>query len=138
MTAIRISGISKTFGDVTALQDIDLEVESGENIAVLGPSGSGKSTLLRVLSGLEQVDTGEILFDGRLQNHIPPEKRDVAIVFQSYALYPHLSCRENITLGLRHGMRLATISGVNGVYTPDDIARIRALALEARAAQATA
>ena len=107
MTAIRISGISKTFGDVTALQDIDLEVESGENIAVLGPSGSGKSTLLRVLSGLEQVDTGEILFDGRLQNHIPPEKRDVAIVFQSYALYPHLSCRENITLGLRHGKKLS-------------------------------
>lgn len=107
MAAIRISGVTKSFGDVTALKDIDLEVESGENIAVLGPSGSGKSTLLRVLSGLEQVDQGEIRFDDRLQNRIPPEKRGVAIVFQSYALYPHLSCRENITLGLRHGKKLS-------------------------------
>lgn len=107
MTAIRISDVSKSFGEVTALEDINLEVESGENIAVLGPSGSGKSTLLRVLSGLEQVNKGEISFDNRLQNHIPPERRDVAIVFQSYALYPHLSCRENITLGLRHGKKLS-------------------------------
>ena len=107
MTAIRIAGVSKSFGDVAALSDIDLEVESGENIAVLGPSGSGKSTLLRVLSGLESVDRGEVLFDGERQNQIPPEKRDVAIVFQSYALYPHLTCRENITLGLRHGKKLS-------------------------------
>lgn len=107
MTAIRIAGVSKSFGDVAALRDINLEVESGENIAVLGPSGSGKSTLLRVLSGLETVDEGEVLFDGKRQNQIPPEKRDVAIVFQSYALYPHLTCRENITLGLRHGKKLS-------------------------------
>ncbi len=103
MTAIQISGVTKTFGDVAALADIDLDVQSGENIAILGPSGSGKSTLLRIIAGLEAVDTGEIRFGGEPQNGIPPEKRDVAIVFQSYALYPHLSSRENITLGLRHG-----------------------------------
>lgn len=107
MTAIRIAGASKSFGDVAALRDINLDVESGENIAVLGPSGSGKSTLLRVLSGLETVDEGDILFDNVRQNRVPPEKRDVAIVFQSYALYPHLTCQENITLGLRHGKKLS-------------------------------
>ncbi|MGX6511645.1 ABC transporter ATP-binding protein [Rhodococcus sp. SJ-2] len=107
MTAVQISGVTKTFGDVTALADIDFDVESGENIAILGPSGSGKSTLLRIIAGLEAVDTGEIRFGGVSQNGIPPEKRDVAIVFQSYALYPHLSSRENITLGLRHGKKLS-------------------------------
>ncbi len=107
MTAVHISNVNKNFGQVKALEDINLEVQSGENIAILGPSGSGKSTLLRTIAGLETVDTGEIRFGGELQNRIPPEARDVAIVFQSYALYPHLSSRENITLGLRHGKKLS-------------------------------
>lgn len=108
MSEVVLSNISKTFGkSVQALSDINIHVESGENLAILGPSGSGKSTLLRIIAGLETADTGEVLFGGKSQHGIEPENRDVSIVFQSYALYPHLSNRENITLGLRHGKKLS-------------------------------
>lgn len=107
MTNVEISNINKSFGDVRALKDIDVSINSGENLAILGPSGSGKSTLLRMIAGLDTPDTGKIKFNGEPQNGIPPEDRDVSIVFQSYALYPHLSNRENITLGLRHGKKLS-------------------------------
>src|SRR4051794_28723657 len=99
MSEVYIFDIHKNFGDVKALQDINVSVASGENLAILGPSGSGKSTLLRIIAGLETPDGGEISFDGKSQRGIRPEDRDVSIVFQSYALYPHLSNRENITLG---------------------------------------
>lgn len=104
MTSIRLHEIRKSFGAVDALSGIDLEIEDGENLAVLGPSGSGKSTLLRVIAGLESADSGSVEFAGVSQEGIEPHRRDVAIVFQHFALYPHLTARENITIGLRHGL----------------------------------
>ena len=106
MTSVELAGIRKSFGAVAALDGIDLTIEDGENFAILGPSGSGKSTLLRIIAGLEDPDSGTVAFGGTPQAGIPPHKRDAAIVFQHFALYPHLSSLENITLGLRHGLGL--------------------------------
>lgn len=107
MRHISTSNLHKRFGDVTALAGVDLEVHPGQSVVILGPSGSGKSTLLRILAGLEEADEGEVRFDGKPQKSVPPHERDVAIVFQSFALYPHLTAEENITLGLRHGLGLS-------------------------------
>lgn len=107
MRSIELRGVTKRFGDVTALSGVDLRVEAGESIVVLGPSGCGKSTLLRLIAGLEYPTGGEVRFDDESQAGIPPHGRDVGIVFQHFALYPHLSARENITLGLRHGLGLS-------------------------------
>lgn len=106
MTDVELTGIGKTFGDVAALDGIDMSIRSGEQVAILGPSGSGKSTLLRVIAGLEDQTSGTVRFDGIAQESVPPHQRDTAIVFQHFALYPHLSALENITLGLRHGLGL--------------------------------
>lgn len=106
MSAIAISGLHKNFGDLCALDDIHLDVHDGESLVVLGPSGSGKSTLLRVIAGLERPDTGQVHINGADQIGLPAHRRDVAIVFQHFALYPHLSALRNITLGLRHGLKL--------------------------------
>ena len=103
---ISLGDLTKRFGDVTAVDNIDLEIRSGESLVVLGPSGSGKSTLLRTIAGLESSDSGTITIGGVNQVGLPPHRRDVAIVFQHFALYPHLSALENITLGLRHGLKL--------------------------------
>lgn len=101
-----LRGIRRFFGDVVALDGVDLAVTRGESLVVLGPSGSGKSTLLRIIAGLDHADEGEVLIGGRDQIGLPPHRRDVAIVFQHFALYPHLTALRNITLGLRHGLRL--------------------------------
>lgn len=106
MQEIRIEGLSKRFGKVQALTGFDLAVEAGESIVILGPSGSGKSTLLRLIAGLEEPDAGDILFDGQSQLDVPPHKRGVAMVFQNFALYPHLSAERNMILGLLHGLNL--------------------------------
>jgi ABC-type sugar transport system ATPase subunit len=106
MQQILIKGLDKNFGAVRALTGFDLSVEAGENIVILGPSGSGKSTLLRLIAGLEEPDAGDILFDGQSQLNVPPHLRGVAMVFQNFALYPHLSAEQNIMLGLRHGLKL--------------------------------
>ena len=102
--SIRVHGLTRTFGEVTALDHVDLDVIPGESLALLGPSGSGKSTFLRAVAGLEEIDSGEITIGGVPQQSLPPHRRDVAIVFQNFALYPHLDALRNITLGLVHGL----------------------------------
>ncbi len=101
MTALTLTNISKSFGAVEVLKDISLSVEQGEFVVFVGPSGCGKSTLLRVIAGLEDATSGDVQIDGELVNNVPPAKRGIAMVFQSYALYPHLTVRGNMALGLK-------------------------------------
>jgi len=101
MAAVTIEGLLKRFGDTEVLKGIDAEVPEGSFAVLVGPSGCGKSTLLRLIAGLEQADGGSIRFDERNVTQLEPRDRDVAMVFQSYALYPHLSVRENLCFGLR-------------------------------------
>ena len=108
--SVALRGIVKRHGSVTALHAIDLEIRPGEFFALLGPSGSGKTTTLRVLAGLETPDEGSVTLDGRDVTHADPGERDVAMVFQSYALYPHMSVGENIAFPLKMvGMARADI-----------------------------
>ena len=98
---VELRGVSKRFGDVTAVAGVDLRVESGEFLTLLGPSGCGKTTILRMVSGFETPTAGSVLLDGRDVTALPPYRRDVNQVFQSYALFPHLSVRGNVEFGLR-------------------------------------
>ncbi|MER9303964.1 sn-glycerol-3-phosphate ABC transporter ATP-binding protein UgpC [Mesorhizobium sp. M0496] len=100
MSTLTIRSLRKNFGAVEVLKGIDLEAQNGEFIALVGPSGCGKSTLLAMIAGLESVTSGEIRIDGRLVNSVAPKDRDIAMVFQSYALYPTMTVRENITFGM--------------------------------------
>ena len=101
MTAIRIKGLTKMFDGFTALSDIDLDVAPGEFVTLLGPSGCGKTTLLKVISGFLEPTEGKIFIEGSDVTAIPPERRDTALCFQSYALFPHLTVRQNLEFGLR-------------------------------------
>lgn len=107
MASIELHDITKSFGTVKALDGVSLDIADRENMSILGPSGSGKSSLLRVIAGLEEPDAGTVSLNGRDQRGIPAHKRDISIVFQNFALYPHLSSLGNITLGLRHGLGLS-------------------------------
>jgi multiple sugar transport system ATP-binding protein len=98
---IVLKGVNKTFGDVTIIPSVDLEIDSGEFVVFVGPSGCGKSTLLRLIAGLEDVTGGRIEIDGVDVSDVPPAKRGLSMVFQSYALYPHMSVRGNIGFGLK-------------------------------------
>jgi multiple sugar transport system ATP-binding protein len=98
---IELSGVNKYYGAFHALKNIDLAIEDGTFVALVGPSGCGKSTLLRSLAGLETISGGDMRIAGQLMNNVPPRKRDVAMVFQSYALYPHMTVEENLTYSLR-------------------------------------
>src|SRR5215207_4786115 len=101
MARIRFAGVTKRYGDVLAVNNLDLEIRDREFVVLLGPSGCGKSTTLNMIAGLEEVTAGELKFDDEVVNALPPHRRDVAMVFQSYALYPHKSVYENIAFGLR-------------------------------------
>jgi multiple sugar transport system ATP-binding protein len=101
MTGIRLENISKTFGPTTVIKGLDLTIENGEFFTFVGPSGCGKSTVLNLIAGLEQLSGGSILFDGTPVNRLSPKERDVAMVFQSYALYPHMTVYDNIAFPLR-------------------------------------
>lgn len=96
-----LHGLEKRFGDVTAVEAVDLEVRPGELMVLVGPSGCGKSTLLRLVAGLEEPDAGEVWIGGRPVNEVAPGERDVAMVFQSYALYPHMTVARNLGFGLK-------------------------------------
>ena len=100
MSSIKFDSITKSFGAKEVIKNIDFEVADGEFLVLLGPSGCGKSTLLRMLAGLETISSGQILLDERRVDNLPPSERDMAFVFQSYALYPHLNVRRNIVFPL--------------------------------------
>ena len=101
MGSIRLEQVNKTFGNVTVIPSVDLDIDDGEFVVFVGPSGCGKSTLLRLIAGLEDTTGGRILIDGKDATDTPPAKRGLAMVFQSYALYPHMSVRKNIAFPLR-------------------------------------
>lgn len=102
MANVIMRGVSKVFdGNVVAVRDMNLEVQDREFVVLVGPSGCGKSTLLRMVAGLEEVTEGDILIDDRLVNDVPPKDRDIAMVFQNYALYPHMSVYDNMAFGLK-------------------------------------
>ncbi len=100
MSEVTLSGIKKSFGQNLIVKGVDLQVGEGEFLVMVGPSGCGKTTLLRLIAGLEQVDAGEVRIGGARVNDVAPRDRDVAMVFQSYALYPHMTVRENLAFGL--------------------------------------
>jgi len=101
MAELKMTGIAKSYGDVSVLEDINLDIKTGELIVFVGPSGCGKSTLLRMVAGLEKITAGELEIDGVVVNNIPPAERGIAMVFQSYALYPHMTVRENMAFALK-------------------------------------
>ena len=103
MATIDLKGVGKTYGGaVRAVENIDLSIGDGELVVLVGPSGCGKSTLLRMIAGLETITTGTISIDGRVVNKEEPAQRDIAMVFQNYALYPHMSVRQNLEYGLKN------------------------------------
>ena len=126
MAILQARALKKHFGRIKAVDGIDLTSEDGELLAVLGPSGSGKSTLMRMVAGLEEPDSGDVLVDGRSIVGIPPKRRNVAMVFQSFALYPHMSVRENIRFPLAarkvpEAEQKKKIDWVSGILDIDDL-----------------
>ena len=103
MASIQLSKIRKDFGDVRVIRDIDIEIGDAEFVVFVGPSGCGKSTLLRMVAGLDDPTSGDISIGGRVVNALPPKERDVAMVFQTYALYPHMTVSQNMGFGLMIG-----------------------------------
>ena len=99
MVSLSIRNIRKSFGSTEVLKDISIDVKPGEFLVLVGPSGCGKSTLLNLIAGLEKITSGEIYIDNHLVNQVSPKDRDIAMVFQSYALYPNMKVRKNISFG---------------------------------------
>ena len=102
MAGIALSGVSKRYGAVDVIRDVSLDIEPGELVVFLGPSGSGKTTLLRMIAGLESIDKGTLTIDGVRSENLAPGRRNVAMVFQNYALYPHMTVAENMAFGLKN------------------------------------
>jgi multiple sugar transport system ATP-binding protein len=134
MATIVLDGVTKVFGnEVVAVNEISLEIGDGEFMVLVGPSGCGKSTILRILAGLEEVTAGELYIDGRQVTDLPPNDRDVAMVFQNYALYPHMTVEQNLGFGLRlrkmpkteikeRVMKTATILGLESLLERKPVA----------------
>ncbi len=100
MARVEVEGLTKRFGRVIAVQDFTLEVKEGELVSLLGPSGCGKTTVLRCIAGFERPDAGRIIVDGQVLNEVPPERRNIGMVFQTYALFPHMTVADNIAFSL--------------------------------------
>ena len=102
MSEVKIKGLKKIYdGGVTAVHDVNIDIADKEFIVLVGPSGCGKSTTLRMVAGLEEISEGELYIDGKLCNDVEPKDRDIAMVFQSYALYPHMSVYDNMAFALK-------------------------------------
>src|SRR5437868_10843849 len=101
MSDLKITNLYKRYGSVEILKDVNLDIRSGEFVVFVGPSGCGKSTLLRCISGLESISSGTLEIDGRVVNDVAPSKRGIAMVFQSYALYPHMTVFDNMAYALK-------------------------------------
>jgi multiple sugar transport system ATP-binding protein len=123
MAAIELAGVTKAFGAVTAVDDVSLTIGDGEFLVLVGPSGCGKSTLLRMIAGLEEVTSGQVVIGDRDVTDLAPRARDIAMVFQSYALYPHMTVRQNLGYGLKArrtpkdeiGRRVGEVAGLLGL-----------------------
>jgi multiple sugar transport system ATP-binding protein/lactose/L-arabinose transport system ATP-binding protein len=101
MADLKMNKVVKRFGEVQTIHGVDLDIKHGEFVVFVGPSGCGKSTLLRMIAGLETISDGEVVIDDQTVNDVSPSDRGIAMVFQSYALYPHMTVRENMSFGLR-------------------------------------
>src|SRR4051812_49720672 len=101
MADVTLRKVVKRYDDVEAVRGIDLDIADKEFVVLVGPSGCGKSTTLRMIAGLEDITDGDIMIGGDVVNDVPPKDRDIAIVFQNYALYPHMTVAENMSIGLR-------------------------------------
>src|SRR5213595_2420348 len=101
MATVTFDHVSKRYGDVIAVNDLNLEINDGEFMVLVGPSGCGKTTSLRMIAGLEEISAGDLKIGDRIVNDVPPKDRDIAMVFQSYALYPHMTVRDNMAFGLK-------------------------------------
>jgi len=101
MATVTFDGVYKRFGDFIAVKDLDLAIQDGEFMVLVGPSGCGKTTSLRMIAGLEEITDGTLRIGDRVVNDIAPKDRDIAMVFQSYALYPHMTVRDNMSFGLK-------------------------------------
>src|SRR5262245_47507487 len=119
MANIQIKGLTKRFGSVVAVRDLQLDIADREFMVLLGPSGAGKTTTLRCVAGVETIDDGEVLFDGRRMNGVSPAEHDVAFVFQTYALYPRKTAFENIAFPLE----ARQLSRAEIEATVDEVAR---------------
>src|SRR5205807_10560696 len=100
MAAVTIAAVEKWFGSTHVIRGVDIGITDGEFCVLVGPSGCGKSTLLRMIAGLEEITEGEIAIGGKVVNRVPPKERDIAMVFQNYALYPHMTVRDNMSFAL--------------------------------------
>src|SRR4030043_1801538 len=98
---LRLENLTKQFGNLTAVDHVNLEVEQGEFLCFLGPSGCGKTTILRMITGFEEITSGKIIYDGVVINNVIPQKREFGIVFQSYARFPNMTVNQNVAFGLR-------------------------------------
>jgi len=101
MAGILLKNVKKSYGKVEVIHDVDFEINDGEFLVIVGPSGCGKSTLLRMIAGLESITEGEISIGDRVVNKLEPAERDIAMVFQNYALYPHMTVYKNMAYGLK-------------------------------------
>src|SRR5262245_54183645 len=129
MSVIALRGLTKRFGNVVAVDDLSLEVGDGELLALLGPSGCGKTTTLRGVAGFELPDSGEIYFGDRRVTDLPPEQRNIGMVFQNYALFPHMTVRDNVAFGL--AMR-KTPAGEAARRVASVLARVQVTGMEGR------